>query len=68
MLARFTWRPGGGEIAQLPRAQLGDPGDRGINPATATFSRAAIHLSAVYYLQRHQRPVYLMSCLYGVGS
>ena len=33
-----------------------------------TFSCAAIHIPAVYNLQRHQRPVPLVPCLYGVGG
>ena len=51
------------------RHRVGDPGDRGMIPITAiTFSCAAIHLPAVYNLQRHQRPVPLLQCLYGVGG
>ena len=33
-----------------------------------TFSFAAIHIPAVYNLQRHQRPVACIPCLYGVGG
>ena len=47
----------------------GDPADRGTNPVTPiTFSYAAIHLPTVYNLQRQQRPVSLIPCLYGVGD
>ena len=58
----------GGEIAQLVKA-LGYPGDNGANHVAAiTLSCAAIHFSAVYNLQHHQRPVPLIPCLFGAGG
>ena len=33
-----------------------------------TFSCAAVHFPALYNLQRHQRPVSLIPCLYGVSG
>ena len=44
-------------------------GDRGTNPTTAiTFSCLAINFPTVLNLQHHQRPVPLISGLYGVGG
>ena len=60
----LTTIEGGWEIAQL----VGAPVDKVIDPVTAiTFSCAAIHFPGIYNLQLHQRPVPLISCLYGVG-
>ena len=53
----------------LLRHWIGDPADRDRNSVTAiTFSCAAIHFPTVYNLQHHQRPVLLITCLYGVGG
>ena len=42
--------------------------DRGTNPVTSIpFSCAAIHFPAVYNLERYQRPVPPIPCLYDVG-
>ena len=46
-----------------------DPGNRGTNPVTSLiFSCVAIYFRAVYNLQRHQRPLPLIQCIYGVGG
>ena len=66
----WHWMPMGGELAQLVRARGYMTLGTGVRiPVMAvTFSCAAIHLPAVYNLQRHQRSNPLISCLYSVGG
>ena len=62
----MTW---GGEIAQLVKALVGDPDDRGMNYVTViTFNCAAIHFPTAYNLLHHQRLVPPIPCLCRVGG
>ena len=61
--------PGGAIELSWLGCWVGYPGGRSMNPITAiTFSCVATHLSAMYNLQHHQRPLSVIPCLYGVGS
>ena len=58
----------GAELAQLVRAWDKSPWGQGVRilVTAITFSWATIHFPTLYNLQRHQRPVPIMPCLYGV--
>ena len=60
---------GWGRSLSWLRHWVGDPGESGTNPITATtFSCVPIHFPTVHNLQRHKRQIPLTPCLYGVGG